>query len=272
MCATRHFLVVAARLPLAQHLDTLGIGDGGLVRFCVWQGAGAGGSSHALEDPSNWSYATATEIYVGLQGTGLLRWVGGTLNANSITLGPDGAFATGSTQDYAGGLHCPNGGTVTAEPGAEVSLSSMFCIEPDADFCKDGEGTLIISGFQEHGIGSCFEILGGTVDMNSDASPTGLMNDAYLSILIADATLSFGCNQHLDTLTIEEGELVRFTGANVVVVKNLVMNGVPLGPTTLTPEPATLALLVVGALGVLLRRHRTWAGMLARGRAGARLL
>jgi len=47
---------------------------------------------------------------------------------------------------------------------------------------------------------------------------------------------------------------VRFTGANVVVVRNLVMNGVPLGPTTLTPEPATLALLAAGML--VLRRRR----------------
>jgi len=41
---------------------------------------------------------------------------------------------------------------------------------------------------------------------------------------------------------------------------NLVLNGVSLGPMTLTPEPATLALLAAGALGVLVRQRRPWAG------------
>ena len=123
-------------------------------------------------------------------------------------------------------------------------------------FVKSGDGTLIISGPQDYDAGALFEVLAGTVEMHTDASSTGDMADASLSMLVADAQLDFGCDQHLDTLTIDDGGLVRLTGANVVVVKNLVMNGIPLGPMTLTPEPATLALLAVGALGVLFRRRR----------------
>jgi hypothetical protein len=120
---------------------------------------------------------------------------------------------------------------------------------------KDGEGLLVISGPQNHAEGSCLDILCGTVEMNSDASGTGLAEDADLSICVTGATLTFGCNQHLDTLEIGDGGLVSFTGAGVVVVRRLIMNGTDLGATTLTPEPATLALVALGA-GVLLARRR----------------
>lgn len=123
-------------------------------------------------------------------------------------------------------------------------------------FTKSGDGTLVIAGLQDYDPGALFEILAGTVEMNTDASGTGLMDDTDLSILVADATLDFGCNQHLDTLEIADGGFVRLTGANVVVVKNLVMNGIPLGETTLTPEPATLALLAMGGLALLGFRRR----------------
>ncbi len=68
--------------------------------------------------------------------------------------------------------------------------------------------------------------------------------------------LHFRCNQHLDTLAISDGGVARFTGANVVVLKHLVMNGIDLGGVTLTPEPATLALLVFGGMALLLRRRK----------------
>ncbi len=76
-----------------------------------------------------------------------------------------------------------------------------------------------------------------------------------MSILVDDTVLNLGCNQYLDTLTLQNGALVRFTGANVVVLKHLVMDGIDLGAMTLIPEPATLALLAAGGLMLLLRRR-----------------
>ena len=152
---------------------------------------------------------------------------------------------------------CFNSPTIDCPDAADsLALDGILRVMASATLTKTGDGVLRIQGPQDHDPGSLLAVFGGTVEMNTDASGTGLIADADLSVLVADATLNFGCDQHLDTLTIEDGGLVRLTGANVVVVKNLVMNGIPLGPLTLTPEPATLALLVAGGLGLLLRRRR----------------
>ena len=121
---------------------------------------------------------------------------------------------------------------------------------------KTGGGTLVITGPQQHGTGAGLDVLDGTVELNSDASGTGIIDDAHLSIRVTGGELRFGCNQYFDTLTIGDGGLVRFTGANTVVVRHLVLDGVDLGAATLTPEPATLALLAAGAVGLMLKRRR----------------
>jgi len=172
---------------------------------------------------------------------------------HTLWLGAAGIVSTGegsNTIDAAVAMDADSGWTI--DVGNTVILSGHLSTS-GYTLTKDGTGTLIINGPQEHAPGSFFEILGGTVDLNTNAgSPTA----AALSILVEDAGLNFGCNQYLDTLTIGEGGLVRFTGANVVVLKHLVMGGVDLGATTLTPEPATLALLTVGLAAVVAVRRK----------------
>jgi hypothetical protein len=167
-----------------------------------------------------------------------------------------GASLVAGTNTVAAPVVMAASATWTVVAGGTLALTGGF----DAGgftVVKDGEGLLVISGVQDHAEGSIFEILGGTVAMNSDASGTGLMDDADLSILVTNATLNFGCNQHLDTLEIGDGGLVSFTGAGVVVVRRLIMNGTDLGATTLTPEPATLTLVAFGAGAMLARRRRS---------------
>jgi hypothetical protein len=121
---------------------------------------------------------------------------------------------------------------------------------------KTGGGTLLVHGPQDHGPGALLEILAGTVELHSDASGTGLMADADLSVQVAAGELLVGADQHLDTLDIADGARVRLAGAQTVAVRHLILDGTDLGAATLTPEPGALALLAAGALGTLIRRRR----------------
>jgi len=123
------------------------------------------------------------------------------------------------------GLVCIGGPVLDCADAADLLvLDGWLTISDLTTLTKTGAGTLVVNGPQDH-------------------EGTG-------------ATVNFGCDQHLDTLALDGVALVCFAGANVVIVKHLVMDGIDLGAATLTPEPATLALLALGGLGVLLRRRR----------------
>jgi len=215
---------------------TLRASDGGTLLIDSGAWTNAGGVIEALDASTVeiTSGATVTGGTVRATGTGLVRVTdtGTVALAAADPLEVDVA-ELGSVV-FEGTLDNTAGGTLT----------------------KTGGGTLVITGPQAHGPGAALDVLDGTVELNSDAGGTGIIDDAHLSILVTGAELRFACNQHLDTLTIADGGLVRFTGANTVVVRHLVMDGVDLGAATLTPEPATLALLAAGAVGLTLKRRR----------------
>jgi hypothetical protein len=138
--------------------------------------------------------------------------------------------------------------TLTAAQGGEMDLSALDNSEGHT-ITKIGDGLVILDGTQVYASGSLLDVEGGTVDLNVDAG-------GYLSISVAGGEVHFGADQHLDTLTIGPGGTVIITGKYVVVLDHLVMNGVDLGAATITPEPATLGLILAGMWGLVLRRRR----------------
>jgi hypothetical protein len=253
-------------------LDFAGLDDLGW-EVADAQAAWSGAASTAWSDDGNWTTGLppvpsstavfeAAAPYQPTLGTDALlrrlefRSTGWTVSgAGTLTVYWGGATsAAGGTNTVAVPVALGSGSTWTVEGGGTLDLAGGLDIG-GFTLVKDGEGLLVISGDQDHADGSHLDILAGTVEMRTDAGGTGLMEDVNLSIYVAGATLNLVCDQHLDTLEIGDGGLVSFTGADVVVVRRLILNGMDLGATTLTPEPATLALVALGA-GVLVARRR----------------
>lgn len=161
------------------------------------------------------------------------------------------AVGAGTTELGAGVLFSSTGSTLDVETGTVV-LRGGLTTEPGSTLGKTGDGRLIVGGAQEHGAGAVFDVLDGTVVFETDAGSEA----ATLTLNVTGAEVDFARNQHLDTLSIGDGGTVVFTGAHVVVLNHLVMDGIDYGAATLTPEPAALLLLAAGGLGVLVRRNR----------------
>jgi hypothetical protein len=138
------------------------------------------------------------------------------------------------------------------EVGLGNTLSATLDDAGGHTITKTGLGALVLGGAAIRGPGALLDVEGGTVDLNADAGIAG----TYLSITVTDAVVTFGSEQHLDTLDIGPGGKVVLAGAHVVVLNDLVMSGFDFGAMTITPEPTTLVLVALGGLGALLRRKQ----------------
>jgi len=193
---------------------------------------------------------------------GLVIWSGGTVRLAGGTVEASLIGLVGGTLAGAGALDahvaCADGFVDVA--AGDSLLVTWLELGPDATLTKTGAGALTLDGVLACDAGALLDILGGTVWLQTDAGSAATAN---LSISLTDAELFLACDQHLDTLAIGEGGVVRLAGAGVLVVEHFYIGGLSLGGMTLAagglsavPEPATLALVGAGGLLALLGRRR----------------
>jgi len=193
-----------------------------------------------FDDNNNYLLAGPSAVTLQASGTG------------HAALTVDSAHGNGA-HTIAAGLVVASDLDITQDSFGALTIAGPLDNRAGRTITKNGDGSVTFQGPLTFGTGSLLLVYDGTVNLDSDA---GSVVAANLSIDVMDATVNFGHDQHLDWLTIGSGGKVAFTGAHVVVLNHLVIGGLDLGATALTPEPATLSLLALGGLA-LLRRRRT---------------
>ncbi len=156
--------------------------------------------------------------------------------SSGATLQAGGVITTAArtvTLGVGGGKIDTNGSTVNLNAGSTVTGSSLE---------KIGAGTLRIDGTQTY---STLTTTAGTTNINS-------MLGTGTSTVNANATTNFSSSQTLAALNIGAGAVVTFTS----VPPPFAGDGGKL-TAGVVPEPGSMALLMVGALGVLGRRRRS---------------
>ena len=201
----------------------------------------------------------------GVTATGLTVSGGGYIGAPLVQVGGDGVGATAiATIDGTGTL---TGITVT-NPGVGYTTSSFTLVgggfgntgavggtatlaaNTSGTLTKVGNGTLTLTGTQGY---NALTTSAGTTNVNTSfTGGTATVN--------ANATTNFNASQTLGALNIGAGAVVTFgSGVPFAAVGADGKDSSPSfasGGSVIVPEPGSLALLIVGALGVLGRRRR----------------
>lgn len=241
--ATRHAFLGAATGSVA----AMTVGSG-----AAWNAAGSvyvGGTDAGPGGSATLTLADGAQTVIG---GGLTVWEGGTVNLAGGGLDLAQLALSGGTLAGRGTFNVPvlcQDGFLGVADGDTFTLAAL-ALDADAILTKTGGGTAVLDGLTCLGTGALLDVLDGAVRLNADAGAA-----AAFSIAVTDAVLTFGSSQHLDTLQIGSGGKVVVGGDYTVVVRHLLLGGVDLGSTVMTPEPSALALLALGGLGLFARRR-----------------
>ena len=144
--------------------------------------------------------------------------------------------------------------TIGNATNAETSFSGAIVGTGTGGVEKIGTSIQDLNGAQHY---DTLTVTAGTLDVNGAVGITPANGTA--SVVVADgATLKFGSvSQTLSSLSIGAGSTVTFgSGAASGAFSGGEFKGASLGGGSVVPEPGTMGLLLVGAIGVLNRRRR----------------
>ncbi len=114
--------------------------------------------------------------------------------------------------------------------GSSLTLSGALFNAGAYPLAKLSDGTLTISGPQVQGAGAFIDVMGGTLNLNSDV---GSSSNFTVGInVFNNAAVNFGSTQHLASVAISSGSLTLPAGGDkVLVTRELGIGGTPTAPT-----------------------------------------
>ncbi|KPK47228.1 MAG: hypothetical protein AMK72_08715 [Planctomycetes bacterium SM23_25] len=137
----------------------------------------------------------------------------------------------------AGGIDSAGAGANTVEAAVAMSENADWTVAADntltlagpADLgghtlTKKGDGTLTISGSQDHATGSVLAGEAGTVVLNSDAGSDGIPD---LTVEVSGGAVHFGATQHLASLRVDSGTCRLAGDGSRTVVAGELLVGLP---------------------------------------------
>ncbi len=201
--------------------------------------------------------AYTDDNFVNLGGGGAVTWGAGGFvpNGSSLILG---AADANKTIDFQNGINlCGVVRTVQVDNGSAATdgrLTGAITGTGVGGLTKTGAGTLNLDFFVQNY--NTLNATEGTTNVNGElGAPLG---SAVVTVSNPGTSLKFGSvSQTLSSLTIGAGTTVTFTSGFASFSGGPGGKAPSFGGASTVPEPGTIGLLLVGALGMLKRRRRT---------------
>jgi autotransporter-associated beta strand protein len=243
-------------------------------------------------NPNNWTVSASndnstytlidTQIGQGTNPTNTFTWAagwalslgGGGAGTNKLPVGTTVRMASGTTlnlnnvDQQVAALADASGsptGHVVQLAGATLAIGDGGSAETtfNGDIIGSGTDAVVKNGTSVQNLNGAQQydhltVSGGTLNVNGEIGTDPANGTASVTVTGAGTSLKFGSvSQTLSTLTIGDGATLTFgSGAASGAFSGGGFKGASIGGGSVVPEPGTIGLLLVGAIGVLNRRRR----------------